>query len=891
MIGLTPTEVLRSRALHGANKLVYKKQWRFWVSLKSIVKEPMTLLLLAASSIYFASGEFTDGFFLAGAIVLIASISLYQDARSRRAMENLKAFSQPFAKVIREGVTIELPSEELVVGDCMVVEEGGLIPADATIVEAHDFTVNESILTGESMPVSKSTTGEPIYFGTTVTRGNAVAEITQIGNLTELGKIGKRLEDIKEEKTPLEKQISRFVQRMAIIGLMAFVVVWLINFFQTKDIAASFLQSLTLAMSILPEEIPVAFSTFMALGSYRLMKMGIIIKQMKTVETLGSATVICVDKTGTITQNKMELHDIWALPNARQEDRSQNPSSSDAERENGGKELSPTADKLTDTTNKLNDTADKLTDTKNKFIPLGNELLQTAGGIDQAVAYSPAELAARKELLRVAMLASEPVPFDPMEKSIHAAYEKQVDVDERPFVRMVQEYPLGGKPPMMTHVFQHQNGELIIAAKGAPEAFLSLLDQDQMRYRASILEKLDQYTKEGYRVLGVAIGRKPQEELPEEQQKIPFHFLGLVAFYDPPKNKIHEVIQSFYDVGLSVKIITGDNAGTTLAIAREIGFQEPEKQITGAELMKLSEKELEDIVVHTHLYTRMFPEAKWKIIKALQAKGEVVAMTGDGVNDGPALKAAHIGIAMGKKGTDIAKNAASMILIEDDLSKMTEAIAMGRKIYANLKKAIQYIISIHIPIILTVLIPLSMGWMYPNIFTPIHVIFFELIMGPTCSIIYENEPMERNLMQQKPRAFSNSFFHWKELSISIVQGLMITAGILLVYQYAIQTGQTEAATRTIVFLTLLASNMTLTLTNRSFYYSVWTTLQYKNRLVPLVLVLTLGLTALILSIPAISRLFSLEWSSWKHTMGAVVVGMLSVLWIEMVKLYRRNIKP
>lgn len=844
MTGLTPSEVLRSRALHGPNKLTFKKEWRLLTSLKNIAKEPMTLILLAASSIYFINGQFSDGFFLAGAIVLITSISLYQDARSRRAMENLKAFSQPFVKVIREGTTLELPSEELVVGDCLVVEEGGLIPADAEIIEAHDFTVNESILTGESMPVSKSTNGELIYFGTTVTRGNAVAQVTQIGNLTELGKIGKSLEDIKEEKTPLEKQISRFVQRMAIVGLLAFVVVWVINFLQTKDVASSFLQSLTLAMSILPEEIPVAFSTFMALGSYRLMKMGIIIKHMKTVETLGSATVICVDKTGTITQNKMELHDVWALPSEPEED---NPS-----------------------------TATNADTDKNSLLPSNPPTLR----------YSTAQ----QKLLRAAMLASEPVPFDPMEKSIHAVYEKQVDQDERPLVKMIQEYPLGGKPPMMTHVFQHQNGKIIIAAKGAPEAFLPLLGEHQLVYREVILKRLDQYTREGYRVLGVALGSSELQDLPDEQQKIPFHFLGLVAFYDPPKNKIASVIQSFYDAGLSVKIITGDNAGTTSAIAREIGFQGAENQIKGAELMQLSEKELQDIVQHTHIYTRMFPEAKWKIIKALQANGEVVAMTGDGVNDGPALKAAHIGIAMGKKGTDIAKNAASMILIEDDLSKMTEAIAMGRKIYANLKKAIQYIISIHIPIILTVLIPLSLGWMYPNIFTPIHVIFFELIMGPTCSIIYENEPMERNLMQQKPRAFSNSFFHWKELWLSIIQGLMITMGILMVYQYAIQVEQNEAQTRTLVFITLITANMMLTLTNRSFYYSVFTTLRYKNKLVPIILMATIVLTGFILFTPWGMDLFSLEKQQWEKMGFAIAAGISSVLWIELIKWWQRKPK-
>jgi len=370
---------------------------------------------------------------------------------------------------------------------------------------------------------------------------------------------------------------------------------------------------------------------------------------------------------------------------------------------------------------------------------------------------------------------------------------------------------------------------------------------------------------------------------------LPFEFKGLVAFYDPPKQNIQQVLQDFYTAGIDVKIITGDNAATTRAIAKQIKFKGFENSISGEELMKLSEKELQECVMNTSIFTRMFPDVKLKIINALKAKNQIVAMTGDGVNDGPALKAAHIGIAMGKKGTEIAKQAASLILLEDDLSKMVDAVAMGRKIYRNLKKAIQYIISIHIPIILSVFIPLALNWIYPNIFSPIHIIFLEIIMGPTCTIIYENEPMESDTMQQKPKALSSTFFHWKELSVSIIQGVVVSFGILLVYQHAVANQYNEALTRTMVFTSLIAANIFLTLVNRSFHYPIFTTLRYKNKFVLLIISATLVLLALILYVPFLTRFFELERLNLMQLLHCSGVGFLSVIWFELAKLVKNNI--
>ena len=763
--GLIDDEVFSSRKAHGTNTFTYNKRSGFLDALKSIIKEPMVILLLVASSIYFISGNLGDGIFLAAAIVLVASISLYQDSKSRKAIDKLKSLTQPNCTVIRNGAALQIPSEEIVIGDYLMVEEGTLIPADGTIIHSNDFSVNESILTGESYAVFKSSEhpDTSIYSGTTVASGLAIATITAIGNKTQLGKIGKSLEDIQQEKTPLERQIANFVKNMSIWGGVAFVMVWGINYFKSYDVLDSLLKALTLAMSILPEEIPVAFTTFMAIGAWRLMKMGIVVKQMKTVEALGSATVICVDKTGTITQNKMSLAKLFTMSSGE---------------------------------------------------------ISSVGA-----AFNDAE----KELIRLAMWASEPIPFDPMETALHEAYMHMSFMDERPNYRMVHEYPLGGKPPMMTHLFENNQGHRIIAAKGAPEAFLEISNLSASK-KTKILETITLLGKEGYRLLGVGMADFKGTNYPKQQQDFQFVFKGIVAFYDPPKENIGAVLQDFDTAGINVKLVTGDYADTALAIAKQIGFKGYEKCMSGDELMQLNPSELQKRVQDIQVFTRMFPDAKLRIINAIKANNEVVAMIGDGVNDGPALKAAHFGIAMGKKGTEIAKQAASLILVDDDLSKMVDAIAMGRKIYTNLKKAIQYIISIHIPIILTVFIPLALGWLYPTIFSPSHVILLELIMGPTCSIIYENEPMEENTMLKKPRPFTTSFFKFKELITSIIQGLAITLGALSVYQYAIAQGFNESITRTMVFMVLVVANIFLTLVNRSFYFSILTTLKIQEQL-------------------------------------------------------------
>ena len=823
LVGLTEEEVLASRKKFGSNQVDAEKGGRWYHLLLSILKEPMLLLLFAIAAIYLLVGDYGEAIFMFGAIVAVSGISFYQDSRSKKALEELEKLNEPLSTVIREGNVRQIPTQALVVGDLCVVEEGKMINADGQIVHSNDFSVNESALTGESFSVFKSADTEDnrVYSGTVVVSGLAVIEVAHIGNRTKLGEIGQSLQQIQEERSPLQVQISQFVRTMAIIGTVIFLMVCLYSYFQTRDIVDSLLAGLTLAMSVLPEEIPVAFTTFMALGAWKLMREGIIIKQSAVVETLGSTTVICTDKTGTITENAMALQALYHHPSRTVYD--------------GDRLKAP-------------------------------------------------ELA---ELIQYAMWSSEPVPFDPMEKTLHQLYEQSQAMDLRKDYSMVHEYPLEGKPPMMTHVFQNQEGARIIAAKGAPEAIIGVCKLSPAE-KETLRQQIKDFGQQGYRVLGVAKSSFPGQQFPPKQQELPFDFLGLTVFYDPPKKGIQEVFRKIYQAGIKVKVVTGDNLDTTQAIARQAAIVTGSAPVNGEEVMRADDKALLALSDNANLFTRMFPEAKLKLVQALKQKGEVVAMLGDGVNDAPALKSAHIGVAMGSKGTEIAKAAASLVITNDDLDKLIGGIAAGRRIYANIKKAVQYIISIHIPIILTVSLPLFLGWKYPQIFTPVHVIFLELIMGPTCSIVYENEPMEKNTMLQKPRKMSDTFLNWKELAISIVQGLAITLGILLIYQLALQDGANEEKTRAMVFTTLIFANVLLSWVNRSFYYSIIDSFKNKNILFPIMIGLTLVLLFAILYVAPLAQFFQLTGLSAKELMMAMFIAGLSVLWFESYKWAKRR---
>lgn len=822
LTGLSDEEVKKSQNEFGYNQIDSRPKSSWYYLLLDILKEPMLLLLIAVSVIYVIVGNYTEALFMFGAIIAVSAISFYQDNRSKKALEALEKLNEPLSTVIRNREVLQIATSEIAVGDLCIIEEGKMINADGNIMHSNDFSVNEASLTGESYSVFKSsdTKDSNVYSGTLVVSGLAVIKVTAIGKNTRLGKIGQSLQQINEDISPLQQQITRFVKIMAFIGVAVFLMVWIYSFFKTGSIIESLLTGLTLAMSVLPEEIPVAFTTFMALGAWKLMREGIIIKQSSVVETLGSTTVICTDKTGTITENTMHLKQLYDF----------------------------NTDKTYDEES-FNETS-------------------------------------LSELISFAMWSSEPVPFDPMEKTIHNIYEQTQVTDRRNEFRMIHEYPLDGKPPMMTHLFENDSKERIIAAKGAPEAILAvsnLSDQEKEALR----KKIQAFGQEGYRILGVAKSAFKGHNFPEKQQDFTFDFLGFIVFYDPPKQGIREVFQKIYDAGIKVKVITGDNADTTKTIALQAGILNNSTAINGEEIMHCTPSELKTLAQQTTLFTRMFPEAKLAMVNALKQDGEVVAMLGDGVNDAPALKSAHIGVAMGNKGTEIAKAAASLVIVDDNLDKLITGIAAGRRIYANIKKAVQYIISIHIPIILTVSLPLFLGWIYPNIFTPVHVIFLELIMGPTCSIVYENEPMEKNTMLQKPRKMTDTFLNWRELIMSIIQGLVITAALLFAYQYTVQNGGNEEKTRAIVFTTLIFANVLLSYTNRSFYYSIFESFRNRNFLLLGVTFATLTLLFSILFIGPFTLFFQVTSLHFAEIGFALMVAGISVLWFEIYKWIKR----
>ncbi|MDJ0367788.1 cation-translocating P-type ATPase [Hymenobacter sp. H14-R3] len=817
--GLTTAAVAAARAAHGRNVLPDNAPTGLLATLKDVVTEPMFLLLLVACGVYVALGEVAEALTLGAALLVVASISVYQALRSDAALGALRELTQPQAQVRRNGALATVPVEDLVVGDAVRVAEGSRLPADGTITELNDFSADEATLTGEAVPVAKAV-GDAVFGGTSTASGSAWLTLTAVGGQTKLGLIGQSMAAIATEKTPLQLQVQQFVARMAWVGLGAFALVWGVNYAKSGDWVTALLFGLTLAMSILPEEIPVAFSSFMALGAARLSRLGVLTKQPQTVESLGSATVICTDKTGTLTEEGMRVKQLY----------------------------------------------DGATAT---LVALPGPLTATAAPV-----------------LAYARWASETEPFDPMEKAIVAAFVAADPAAAAAPAPMLHEYPLAGTPPMMTHVRQ-VSGQPLIAAKGAVEHVLAVC-RPAPAVAAEIRRVAQELSAQGYRVLGVARGTQPGPDFPAAQDDFTWEFRGLIALENPPKANAAAVIKAFTEAGIKVKMITGDFPETAQAIARQVGLPGADTLLTGQQVMDLPAAELPPLAARTAVFARMFPEAKLRVVEALKATGEVVAMTGDGVNDGPALKAAHIGVAMGRRGTEVARQAASLVLVNDDLGGMVTAIAQGRRIYQNFKKAVFYVVSIHIPIVLTVAVPLLAGWRWENLFTPVHIIFLELVMGPTCSIAFENEPAEAGQMRQPPRPLTSTFLAGAELGRSLAQGLGIAAAVLGVYYYFMQQGAALPVVRTLTFATLVLSNIGLTLVNRSFTQSVLQTLRVPNRLLWLMLALTLALLLVTLLVPPAQRLFGFAPVPLAALGWCALAALLGVGWVEGYKAVLRG---
>jgi Ca2+-transporting ATPase len=815
--GLSTTQANLLQKEYGKNSFKNTSSGHFLHIVWDILKEPMFILLVIACALYFILGEISEGVMMLVAMIIVAAISIYQEVKSSNALKALQQFTEPKINAIRDGVEKIINVEDIVPKDILLLAEGMRIPADAVVLQANDFTVNESIITGESLPVEKNDTKENniLYQGTTVNTGKAIAAVTAIGINTTLGKLGKSIADYNVPKTLLQIQVNTFVRRFALFGLLGFLIIFIANFVQQQQLVTSLLFALTLAMSAVPEDIPVAFSSFMALGAYKMSKLGIITRQPQIIENLGAVTVICIDKTGTITENKMEVKSIYDYDN------------------------------------------DALIDLKDG-VALHNG-----------------------NVLRYAALASERQPFDAMEKAICEAYILYAKDKEQQPTTMIYEYPLEGKPPMMTHVYDYA-GIKIVAAKGAVERIIGICHMNDADIKKITL-LVKQLAAKGYRVLGVASALHNEAIYPTKQDDFNWKFEGVIALYDPPKKNIESVMKQFYDANIDVKLITGDYPETAINIAGQVGIFNALKFATGEQVSNLEEAALQELVKSTNICARMYPDAKLKVINALKANGEIVAMIGDGVNDGPALKAANIGIAMGERGTEIARQASDLIITDDNLSSMVTAISQGRKLFSNIKKAFRYIISIHIPIIFTASLPVIFGWVYPNIFTPIHIIFMELIMGPTCSIFFEREPVEANIIQQKPRQRNIGLFSKEELLISIVQGLMITIGALFLYYYFMQAGTSIEVTRNIVFTSLILSNVFLTFANRSFTKTIYYTSRYKNNLAPLLLIISVLFLLALHFVPFISHLFQLAQITTLQFFISLAVSFVSVMWFEVYK--------
>lgn len=820
MQGLSEIEAQSRLLQYGKNTLNTKDAGRLNKILLDVVRQPMFLLLAFASFLYFFLGENTEGFMMIAALCFVAAISAFQEVKSANALKALRQLTDPKISVIRDGIKKEINIEDVVPGDYIFLEEGNKVPADAKVVQQNDLSINESIITGESFSVEKNEKegSNIIYQGTVINSGRCVAEVTATGNHTVLGKIGKSIATYSETTTQLQQSINLFVKRLSFFGAAAFLIIFFFNYLQNGKIVTSLLFGLTLAMSAIPEEIPVALSSFMALGAYHLSKLGIITRQPQIIENLGSVNIICLDKTGTITENKMEVDAVY--------------------------------DYDSDSLLKMND-------------------IKTS---DLTV-------------LHYVLLASEKNPFDEMEKAIVEAYGNMV-----PFLKelkMIKEYPLRGVPPMMTHVYE-KDGSKIVAAKGAVERIirickLSKEDEDK------ILMLTKSFAAQGRRVLGVAAALHEENNLPANEDNFKWKFKGILSLYDPPNSFVKDVLKQFYKAGIDVKLLTGDFPETALSISSEVGLRSNGKIVTGVEVMNASDKELNQLITASNIFARMHPEAKLKVINALMKEGNIVAMTGDGVNDGPALKAASIGIAMGQKGTEVARQSADLIITDDDLRKVSEAIKQGRKIFINLKKAVRYIISIHIPIILTASLPILLNWKYPNIFTPIHIIFLELIMGPTCSVFFEREPAEKNIMNLPANSGTKKLFEKSELILSIIQGTIMAIGILTLYYLYMTGGASLTLIRNIVFTTLILSNIFLTFSNRSFSQTFFTTIRYKNNLVFPVFLISIGFLISIQFLPFITNIFGLSSISAGQFCVCLFTACICVGWFEFYKLLNQRI--
>lgn len=838
--GLDEAEARRRLADDGPNELSSERVSIGRRVAFEVLGEPMLLLLVGAATLYYVLGDLGEALVMSVAVVLVIGITLVQTGRTERALAALRDLTAPRARVLRGGKERRIPGRDVVRGDFLALAEGDRVPADGVLRWTLNLQTDESLLTGEAVPVRKSSAlGEVetmppggddlpfMYSGTLVVRGQGVLEVIHTGQGTAIGRIGKVMADVADRRTPLQRQVDRLV---FIIGGMALVVcvsVVLGLGIGRGDWIGGLLAGIALAMTLLPEEIPVVLTVFLALGAWRLSKCRVLTRSPPALEALGSATVLCTDKTGTMTQNRMQVARLWVA----------------------GEHLEVPADG-----------AESLPERFHEVVEFG-------------------------------ILASQHDPFDPMEKAFWRLGRETLEGTEHLHRdwSLEREYSLSPELLAMSHVWSAPDRDrMVVAAKGAPEAIWDLchLPEDTRGMLADVVGEL---AREGLRVLAVAHAYFDVPPLPGGQHDFDFELLGLVGLADPIRADVPAAIGACQRAGLKVLMITGDHADTAVAIARHSGLVGDTEQVvvvTGRQIESLaSDAELADALKSTCIVARAVPEHKLRIVRALQGTGEIVAMTGDGVNDAPALKAAQIGIAMGERGTDVAREAADMVVVDDAFSSIVEAIAEGRRIQDKLRRALAFIVAVHVPIAGVALLPIVSGW--PLLLLPVHVAFLELVIDPSSSIVFEVDPPDPGVMDRAPRAMGRELFAGRLLSWSVVQGLSVLVAVSAVVWWAHRGGRPIEAVRTLAFVTLLAGNLTLVLVNRSWSEPLWKTLVRPNLALWLVVLGALGFMTAALQVPSVSSLFGFTAVGASELLTASALGMGSLLWFEVSKLLRR----
>ena len=837
-VGLSQTDAARRLAEEGPNTLS-GGQRRTWIAiLGETMREPMFLLLLAAGTLYLVFGDLQEGLTLFGFVLVTLGLTLYQEGKTEHAIEALRDLTSPRALVVRDGQNQRIAGRDVVRGDLLLLREGDRVPADAMLLTSDGLLVDESLLTGEAVPVRKiagqadAAPARPggddlpwMYSGTMVLHGQCTARVTATGPRSEIGRIGAALGTLTAERSPLQKQTAKLVRTLAWLALSLSGLLVVVYGLLRGDWLQALLAGIALAMAMLPEEYPVVLTVFPALGARRLSHLGVLTRRISAIETLGSTTVLCTDKTGTLTENRMTVSRLIA----------------------------------------------------------GGLALDASVRVDELIAGTLPE--AFHTLVEYSILASVVDPFDAMEQAFQrlgSQFLAHTEHLHRDWA-LVQTYALSPELRAMSHVWTAPaGGAHVVAAKGAPEAVLDLCHLDAVA-RQRIAVVVDTMAVEGLRVLAVAKGRFEGEDWPVAEHDFDFEFVGLLGVSDPLRAQVPAAIAQCRQAGIRVMMITGDYPATARAIARNAGLPEGDV-LTGDEMVNLTDEQLRAHIGNTSVCARIAPEQKLRIVQALKANGEIIAMTGDGVNDAPALRAANVGIAMGARGTDVAREAASLVLLDDDFASIVGAVRLGRRIFDNLRKSMSYILALHVPIAGMAILPMLLGW--PALLYPMHIAFLELIIDPACSLAFENEPAESDVMLRMPRDATAPLFGGATLLLALLQGIGVLAVVLATYVWG-HHRLPEAEARAFAFATLVVSNLALIFSNRSGTQSLWVSLRTPNKTLWIILGIAFALLLVAVCLPWVVTMLRFSPLTAKELAAACVLGLAGVLWFEVVKWLRR----